>query len=397
MPRGLLALALGAFGIGATEFSVMGVLPKIAAGMHVSIPQAGYLITAYALGVAVGAPLFTAVSGRFTRRNLLIGMMAVFTLGNAAAAAAPNYGFLFAARVITALPHGAFFGVGSLVAAGLVEKERSARAISMMFTGLTVANIIGVPAATVVGDTVSWRLTFVLIAGVGVLAVLAIARMIPADLAYTPVRLRAELRAFANPQLWLVLAVGAFGFGGVFAVYSYIAPMLSHLADLGTVGLTTALALFGLGTTAGNLLGGRLADRAVMPAIYLALGTLAAVLALFTLTVHEAGTALATVFAIGAAAGLVIPPVQVRTIQVAAQAPTMAAACVQSSFNVANAGGAALGGAIIGSGLGYDAVSPAGALLALVGLGLALCTGRLDRSTARDPELPEHKEPQPSP
>jgi MFS transporter, DHA1 family, inner membrane transport protein len=379
MPRALLALATGAFGIGATEFAVMGVLPKIAEGTHVSIPQAGYLITAYALGVVIGAPLFTAVSGWFDRKHMLLAMMTVFTLGNLAAAAAPDYGFLLAARVLTALPHGAFFGTGSIVAAGLVDEKRSARAISTMFAGLTVANIIGVPAAAAAGNAFSWRLTFLLIAAVGIAALLAIALMIPASPAHTPVRLRAELRAFSSPQVWLALAIGAFGFAGVFAVYSYIAPMLADLAGVGTAGLTVALALFGLGLTAGNLLGGRLADRALMPAIYFALAALAAILTLFTLTAHNRYTALVTVFMIGAGAGLVIPPVQTRTIRVAARAPAMAAASVQSSFNIANAGGAALGGLIIGSRFGYSAISLVGAMLALAGLGLALWSGRLER------------------
>ncbi|WP_269857514.1 MFS transporter [Streptomyces sp. RPT161] len=380
MPVALLALAIGAFGIGATEFAMMGVLPAVAHGMHVSIPRAGYLITGYALGVVVGAPLITAVSGRFTRKRLLLAMMAVFTVGNLAAAGAPNYGFLLAARVLTALPHGAFFGVGSVVAAELVDARRSARAISVMFSGLTVANVIGVPAATALGTAFGWRLAFVLIGAAGLLAVLGIAVLVPADRAHTPVRLRTELRAFTRPQVWLALAVGTLGFAGVFATYTYIAPMLSTLADAGPVGLTAALALFGLGSAVGNLLGGRLADRAVLPAIYLALGFLAAVLTLFALTVHNEAAALATVFAIGAAAGLVIPPVQLRAMRAAQEAPTMAAASVQSSINIANAGGAALGGVVIGAGFGYAAPSLAGAVMALAGLGLALVSGRLDRA-----------------
>ncbi|WP_228554933.1 MFS transporter [Catenulispora pinisilvae] len=402
MPRGLLALAIGAFGIGATEFAVMGVLPKIATAMSVSIPHAGYLITGYALGVVVGAPVFAAVSARVPRKRLLLAMMVLFTIGNLAAAAAPDFGFLLAARVLTALPHGAFFGVGSIVAGGLVEKDRGGRAISTMFSGLAIANIIGVPGATALGDAVSWRLTFLLIAGIGVVAVAGIAVLVPAAPEHTPVRLAAELRAFTSPQVWLALAIGAFGFGGVFAVYSYIAPILSSSAGIGTLGLTITLALFGLGMTVGNLVGGRLADRALMPAIYVALAALGCVLALFALTMHNAVTALGTVFAIGVAGGMVIPPVQVRAIRAASQAPTMAAASVQSSFNIANAGGAALGGGVISAGLGYGAVSLAGAALALVGLGLAVCSGRLDRSEHLEPaataaQVYEPQEPQPSP
>ncbi|MDT8913454.1 MFS transporter [Amycolatopsis sp. PS_44_ISF1] len=378
MPVALFALALGAFGIGATEFAMMGVLPAVAADLHVSIPQAGYLITGYALGVVVGAPLLTAVSGRFARKNLLLGMMAVFTLGNFAAAAAPGYGWLMAARVLTALPHGAFFGVGSVVATGLVGRERAARGISLMFTGLTVANVVGVPAATALGNAVSWRLAFALIGGLGLLAVLGLAVLVPPDPAHVPVRLRTELRAFTRPAVLLTLAVGTFGFAGVFATYSYISPTLTTLAGVGPAGLAVALALFGLGSSAGNLVGGRLADRALRPAAHLALGLLAAVLALFALTVHNEVTALITLTAIGLASGLVIPPVQLQIIRAAEAAPTLAAASVQSGFNIANAGGAALGGALIGAGFGYTAPSLAGAALALIGLGLALVPNRVN-------------------
>ncbi|WP_308190352.1 MFS transporter [Amycolatopsis sp. GM8] len=217
MPVALFALAIGAFGIGATEFAMMGVLPAVADSLHITISQAGYLITGYAIGVVIGAPLITAVSGRFTRKRLLLAMMVVFTAGNLAAAFAPDYGMLMLARILTALPHGAFFGIASVVAARLVDERRSAQAISIVFTGLTVANIAGVPAVTALGNAVSWRLTFVVIAAVGILAVLGIAALVPADHGHTPIGLRAELRAFARPQVRLALAVGTLGFAGVFA------------------------------------------------------------------------------------------------------------------------------------------------------------------------------------
>jgi DHA1 family inner membrane transport protein len=385
MPPALFALALGAFGIGATEFAMMGVLPAVAGGMHVSIPQAGYLITGYALGVVIGAPLLTAVSGRFSRKRLLLAMMVIFTVGNFAAAAAPGYGWLMAARVLTALPHGAFFGVGSVVATGMAGQGREARAISLMFTGLTVANIVGVPAATALGNAVSWRLAFALIGVLGLLAVLGIVVLVPADSSHQPVRLRSELRAFTRPAVLLTLAVGTFGFAGVFATYSYITPTLTSLAGVGPVGLAVALALFGLGSSAGNLAGGRLADRALLPATYVALSALAVSLVLFALTVHNEVTALATVGVIGLASGLVIPPVQLRIIRAAGDAPTMAAASVQSGFNIANAGGAALGGALIGAGFDYTAPSLAGAALALIGLGLAWVSSRWERVNAKLP------------
>jgi len=387
MPIALLALATGAFGIGATEFAMMGVLPAVAHDMHVSIPQAGYLITGYAIGVVIGAPLVAAGAGRLARKHLLLGLMVVFTLGNLAAALAPDYGFLMVARVVTAIPHGAFFGVGAVVAAGLVEEKRSARAISLMFAGLTVANIIGVPAATALADAFGWRLAFALIAAVGLLAIGAIAMLVPADLAHAPVRLRAELHAFTNPLVWLALGVGTLGFAGVFATYSYITPTLRTLSGAGSFAVTIALALFGIGSAVGNLLAGRLADRALLPAIYIALGSLAAVLALFALTVHAEVTALATVCAIGVATGLVIPPVQLWVMRLAGDAPTLAAASVQSGFNIANAVGATLGGVVIGAGFGYTAPSLVGAVLALAGLCLALVSGRLSEreDTERSP------------
>ncbi|WP_240801943.1 MFS transporter [Streptomyces sp. A1136] len=207
----------------------------------------------------IGAPLLTAISGRFTRKRLLLAMMALFTVGNLAAVVAPNYDFLLAARVLTALPHGAVFGTASVVAAGLVDHQRAARAISLMFTGLTVATIVGVPAATALGNAFTWRLTFALIAAVGLLAVAGIALLVP------PLRLRDELHAFTKPQVWLTLLVGTLGFGGVFATYSYISPTLMPLAGAGSAGLIAALALFGLGMAIGNLLGGRLADRTLLP------------------------------------------------------------------------------------------------------------------------------------
>jgi DHA1 family inner membrane transport protein len=382
MPLALLALAIGAFGIGSTEFAVMGVLPDIAADMGVTISQGGYLISAYALGVVVGAPLLTASSTRFTRKRLLLAMTAIFTVGNAAAALAPNYGFLLAARVLTALPHGAFFGVGAVVAAGLVAADRRARAVSLMFLGLTVANILGVPATTALGHAFGWRLTFALIAGTEVIAAIGIALLVPADRTNPDIHLRAELRAFARPQLWLALAVATLGFSGLFAVYAYIAPSLSALAGGGAVALTIALTLFGLGMTVGNLVGGRLADRALMPSLYAGLGGLSAAAMLFAIAAHNLVTALVPVFLIGLAGAAVVPGLQVRIMTLAGDAPTMAAATVQSALNIANAVGAALGGLVITAGFGYRAPALVGAALALAGLVLALVSGAQDRRLA---------------
>lgn len=379
MPIALLALAIGAFGIGSTEFAVMGVLPDIAGDLHTSIPTAGYLVTGYAIGVVIGAPLLTVLANRLSRKRMLLAMMAVFTLGNLGAALAPNFDTLMIARVLTALPHGAFFGVGSVVAAKLVHSSQRARAISMMFLGLTVANILGVPASTALGHAAGWRMTFVSIAAVGILAMVSVALLVPNLTEDTRVRVSAELRAFTKPQVWLAIGVATFGFGGVFATYSYIAPMLHKLAGIGDTGLTITLALFGLGMTVGNLIGGRLADRALNPAMYTSLAGLAAILALFAFTVHNQVTAMITVFGIGTIAFIAIPTVQTKIMRAAEEAPTMAAAAVQSGFNIANAAGALLGGAVIDAGLGYTSPNLLGAVLATIGLGLALASGALDR------------------
>jgi DHA1 family inner membrane transport protein len=303
---------------------------------------------------------------------------------------------LLAARVLTALPHGAFFGAGAVVASAQSPEGRGARAIALMFTGLTVATIVGVPAAASLGNAVSWRLVFALIAIVGLLAGLAVAALIPIDHDHTAVHLRTELLAFTRPQVWLTLAIGTLGFSGVFATYAYVAPALTDLTGMGSLGLAAALALFGTGTAVGNLLGGRLADRSVQSAIYLALGTLAVVLALFPITLHNKSAALATIGALGLASGLVIPPIQVRTMRAASeQAPTMAAASVQSCFNVANAAGAALGGVLISAGYGFAAPSTVGALLAAAALGLAALAGRLERAAvAHDWSMHEHQDSQ---
>ncbi|TDW24241.1 MFS transporter [Kribbella kalugense] len=379
MPIALLALAVGAFAIGATEFSMMGILPTVARDLQVTVPQAGYLVSAYAIGVVIGGPLVAVGSRRLARKYLLLVLMTVFTIGNVGAAVSPNYGFLMAARVVTAVPHGAFFGVGSVVAAKLVGDQQSGRAIAVMFSGLTIANIVGVPAATALGNGCGWQLAFAAIAGVGVLAIIAIAILVPNNDDFAAPPMRTELHAFAKLEVWLSLGVGTLGFAGVFATYTYIGPTLESLTGVGPVGLSVAIALFGLGLAIGNLIGGRLADRALLPANYIALGSLAVALALFALAVHNRLTAFVTLSALGFAAGLVIPSAQMWTVRAAGDAPTLAAAATQSGFNIANAGGAALGGAVIGAGLGYTGLSLLGAVLALAGLGLALASARLSR------------------
>jgi MFS transporter, DHA1 family, inner membrane transport protein len=383
LPTALLALAISAFGIGTTEFIMMGLLPEIAAAFRVSIPTAGDLISGYALGVVVGAPLLTAASTRVSRRTVLLGLMAVFTVGNLFAAVAQSYTMLLAARVLTGLPHGALFGVGSVVAAGMVPSNKRATAISMMFAGLALANVIGVPAGTLLSQHVGWRAAFALIAAIGVVSIVAIGLMLPREPQSTGGALGPELATFRRPQVWLALAVGTFGFAGVFAVYSYIEPMMTHVAGYSSTSVNWLLALFGIGMTVGNLVGGRLADRALMPSMYGALGALGLLLALFVVTAHNQLMAAVTLFLIGGAGMACVPIIQTRIMDVAHGAPTLAAAANHSAFNLANAAGAFLGGLVIAAGFGWTAPSWVGAGLAGVGLALAVVSGALQRRSTQ--------------
>src|SRR4051812_19583928 len=284
MPLALLALAVGAFGIGTTEFVMMGLLPDVADDLHISIPAAGHLVSAYALGVVIGAPLLAAVTSRMSRRTVLIGLMALFVVGNTLSAFAPGPDSLLAARFLSGLPHGAFFGVGAVVATTMVAPERKARSVSLMFLGLTVANIAGVPVATFIGQHLGWRATFLAVSVIGLAAIASLALLIPHDHAHAPTGgLRGELAALRSLPVWLALATTVAGFGALFSAYSYITPMLTDSAGFAKASVTLLLALFGVGATAGNLLGGRLADHSMRGTLFAGLGSLAAVLLLFPL------------------------------------------------------------------------------------------------------------------
>ncbi|MFE0425772.1 MFS transporter, partial [Streptomyces sp. NPDC058953] len=287
MPLALLALAVGAFGIGTTEFVIMGLLPEVADEYGVSIPLAGWLVTGYALGVVLGAPLMTVIGARVRRRTVLAVLMGLFVAGNLLSALAPDFWLMLAGRVLTSLAHGAFFGIGSVVAADLVDSRRRAGAIALMFTGLTAANLVGVPLGTVVGQAVSWRLTFLLVAAVGVIGLVGVLRLVPDVPRPEGVRLRDEIAAFRNVQVLLAMAMTVLGFGGVFASITYIAPMATEVTGYADGSVTWLLVLFGAGMVVGNLVGGRLAARALMPVLYGSLGALAVVLALFAVTAHH--------------------------------------------------------------------------------------------------------------
>ncbi|MEU8823640.1 MFS transporter [Streptomyces sp. NPDC048636] len=380
MPLALLALAVSAFGIGTTEFVMMGLLPNVADDLGTSVPTAGYLVSAYAIGVVVGAPLLTALGSRVPRRRMLVLLMALFTVGNLASALAPSFGPLVAARVLAGLPHGAFFGVGAVVAARLVAEERRARAVATMFLGLTIANIIGVPVATLLGQHLGWRATFLVVAGIGVVAMAAIARLVPQVPLDQQGGLRRELGALRDRQVLLGLLTAVFGFAGVFAVYSYLASMMTEVTGLAESSVTVVLALFGIGMTLGALAAGPLTDRALRPTLYGSLAALAAVLLLFDVTVHTTWAALATVVVLGAVGFMTTTPLQMLVMNKARSAPTLASASNHSAFNLANAGGAWLGGVAIAAGWGWTSPTLVGAALALIGLAIALLAGRLDRT-----------------
>ncbi|NBH02720.1 MFS transporter [Amycolatopsis sp. SID8362] len=381
MPAALLALAISAFGIGTTEFVIMGLLPEVAADFGVSIPSAGLLISGYALGVVVGAPVLTALASRVPRKTVLVALMGLFIAGNVLSALAPSYGLLMTGRVVAALSHGAFFGVGSVVAASLVAPAKQASAIALMFTGLTVANVLGVPAGTALGQAFGWRSTFWVVSALGVAGAVGILALVPHQEPAPGAGLRGELAVFRRPQVWLALVMTALGFAGVFASFTYIAPMMTEVAGFSSGAVTWLLVLFGGGLFAGNLLGGRAADRKLMPSLYVILAALAIVLVAFVFTAHAKVPAAITIALFGAAGFATVPPLQARVMAKAEGAPALASAANIAAFNLGNAGGAWLGGQAIGAGLGYTAPNWIGAALAAAGLAVALVSGLLDRRT----------------
>lgn len=369
---GLLALAVGAFGIGVTEFAPMGLLPVIANGLHVSIPVTGLLISAYALGVMIGAPLMTLTTGRVPRRTLLIGLSGIFTLGNLLAAVSTSYWMLLIARVITSFNHGAFFGVGSIVAAGLVPPQRRAGAVAAMFMGLTIANVVGVPLATWAGEHLGWRAAFWGIAALGVATIAALRLTLPALPVENGGNALAELRVLTRRRVLGALALTVIGSSAMFTVFTYIAPILRE-ATHATLGFVTAmLVTYGIGLTVGNWLGGRFADRSVDRTLIVTLASLAAVLIAFALLMPFAAPTAILVFLWGVASFALVPPLQVRVMTAAADAPNLASAVNIGAFNLGNAIGAALGGGVIAAGLGYPAVALAGAATSIIGLGAVI-------------------------
>lgn len=360
----LLALAVGAFGIGTTEFSPMGLLPVIAKGVDVSIPAAGMLISAYAVGVMVGAPLMTLLLSHRARRNALIFLMAIFTLGNVLSAIAPDYTTLMLSRIITSLNHGAFFGLGSVVAASVVPKHKQASAVATMFMGLTIANIGGVPAATWLGETIGWRMSFLATAGLGVIAIIGLGLSLPKGGAGEKPDVKRELSVLVRPQVLSALLTTVLGAGAMFTLYTYISPVLHTITDATPAFITLMLVLIGVGFSIGNYLGGKFADRSVS-------GTLKGFLLLLMLIMLAipflARTEIGAAFSMvvwGAATFAVVPPLQMRVMRVAHEAPGLSSSVNIGAFNLGNALGAVAGGAVISGGLGYSFVPVMGAIVA---------------------------------
>ncbi len=366
----LLALSLGAFGIGTTEFAPMGMLPVIATALGISLSKAGLLVTGYALGVVIGAPLLTLPTGRLDRRTLLLGLMLLFTVGNALSAAAPGYATLLAARIVTSLCHGAFFGVGSVAAARLAGDNKAGSAVAAVFAGLTVANIGGVPLAAWVGIHIGWRAAFAGIAGIGIAATLALALALPSLPGVARTDIKAEARVLVRRPVVMALLTTAFGSAAMFTVFTYIAPILQQVTRVGPATVTLALVVYGTGLTVGNWLGGRFADRNLHRSLVVVLVTLVILLLLFAVTMRAAVPAVATIFAWGVATFALVPPLQARVMALASEAPSLAGSVNIGAFNLGNAAGAAIGGGIIALDLSYSWVSIAGAAMAAIALAL---------------------------
>ncbi|GAA0501485.1 MULTISPECIES: MFS transporter [Pigmentiphaga] len=383
MPLSLLALAAGAFGIGTTEFIIMGLLTQVSTDLGISLPTAGTLISGYAIGVAVGAPVLTLLTRTWPRKRLLLSLMLIFIAGNVAAAAAPGYGWLMAARMLTSLTHGTFFGVGAVVATGLVPPHKRASAIALMFSGLTLATLLGVPAGAWIGQHFGWRSAFAAVAMVGVAAYVILAWFVPRDQGRPQLApLGQELAVLGRIQVWAGLGITVFGFAGVFALYTYIEPLLKQVTAMSDNLVAVTLLLFGAGLAAGNLLGGRMADRGVMQALLLTTAALMAALALGPWAFGQPLVAMAYTIVLGTVAFATVAPMQMRVLQQAGPAgATLVSSLNIAAFNLGNALGAWVGGLAL-SGLGLVSVGWAGAALTGVGLLLALWSARMSPASA---------------
>lgn len=388
----LLALALGGFGIGATEFVAMGLLPNIAGdlmpALYAADPEAanaraGWIISAYAAGVVVGAPTIAAAAARWPRKRLLLWLLTAFTLGTVASALLPSFELVLVARFVSALPHGAYFGIASLVAASLMGPGKRARGVALVLSGLTIANVVGVPSITWLGQLAGWRVAYLAVAAIFALTFVAVLAAVPWQPGDAAATMKRELAAFGRAQVWFAVGIGAIGFGGLFAVYSYVAPLATEVTGLPEDVVPLALVATGLGMTVGNFVGGRLADWSVRRSMYLFFGVLALALVLLGLTASHPVGLFAGLFLIGGAASALSPTIQARLMDVARDSQSLAAALNHSALNIGNSLGAFLGGLAIAGGLGYVAPVWIGLLLTLVGIVLAVASFGLDRARRR--------------
>jgi DHA1 family inner membrane transport protein len=388
----LLALALGGFGIGATEFVAMGLLPQIAenllpalAASHPddAIAQAGIMISAYAAGVVVGAPTIAVFAARFPRKGLLLALVIAFTVGTLASALATTFELVVVARFVAALPHGAYFGIAALVAASLMGPGKRGQGIALVLSGLTIANVIGVPAITFLGQATNWRVAYLAVAVIFALTVVAIILVVPKQPGDPGATVRRELGGFAKPAVWLALLTGSLGFGGFFAVYSYVAPLTTEITLLPEAVVPLALVAMGVGMTVGNFIGGRLADRGALRAVFICFGLLVAALLFLGLTAPTVPGLFVGLFAVGLASSAISPAIQTRLMDVAGDSQTLAAAANHSALNIGNSVGAILGGAVIAAGFGYLAPTWVGLALCLPGILLAVLGGLITRGDAK--------------
>ncbi|OXJ08760.1 MFS transporter [Burkholderia sp. AU6039] len=379
MPLPILALALSAFAIGTTEFVIMGILPDVAQSLSVSIPSAGLLVSGYALGVAVGAPLLAILTSRMPRKWALLLLMGIFIVGNVLCAVAPGYTSLMIARVVTSFAHGSFFGIGSVVAASLVSQDKRASAVALMFTGLALANVLGVPLGTFIGQMLGWRAAFWSVAGAGVLAALALVALVPNTREAQPASLAHEVGVLKHPQVWLALLMTVLGFGGMFVVFTYITPVLEQASGFAPSGVTKILVLFGIGLAIGNALGGKLADRGVMRALTGVFVVLVAIMVVFSRTMHHPVASVLTIFVWGVAAFATVPGLQMRVLSKAASAPNLASTLNIGAFNVGNAMGAWLGGMALSHGQALDTLPLVAAAMTLMAIAVTAFASRLDR------------------
>lgn len=375
----LYALSAAAFGIGTTEFVIMGLLPEVAHDLGVTIPQAGLLVSGYAIGVTIGAPIVAIATARLKRHVALLSLMGIFILGNLMCALAPSYWPLMIARIVTAFCHGAFFGVGAVVAADLSPPGRKAQAIAMMFAGLTLANVLGVPFGTALGQALGWRSTFWAVVGIGLLAALALIAWLPRTLGRAEGNMLTEFGVLKRPQVILAMLISVMASASLFSVFTYIAPILTDVTGVSPHGVTLVLLLFGVGLTVGNFAGAKLADWRMLPAMIGILATIIALQVIFYGTAPSLVPAVATIFLWGVAAFALVAPLQLRVVAEANGAPNLASSLNQGAFNLGNAIGAWAGGVAITAGVGYGNLPWLGAGLALAALVLTLVAGALER------------------